>query len=144
VAATESGIAEATRSLTIRALVKGAENGLVPGGFAKVKLSFAPDSSALLIPTQAIIPQARGKKVYLYRGGKVDFVSVETGIRDSSNIQITTGLKQGVVHTSNTSESFKKFGFSKFNCSNHLRTTKPAPVATSLQQTRCLHSGLEK
>jgi membrane fusion protein, multidrug efflux system len=95
VAATESGIAENTRSLTIRARVKGDETGLVPGGFAKVKLSFAPDPNALMVPTQAIIPQARNKKVYVYRGGIADFVDVETGIRDSSNIQITSGLKQG-------------------------------------------------
>jgi membrane fusion protein (multidrug efflux system) len=95
IAATESGIAESTRSLTIRARVKGAEAGLVPGGFAKVKLSFAPDQNALMIPTQAIIPQARGKKVYLYNNGIARFVDVETGIRDSSNVQITSGLKRG-------------------------------------------------
>lgn len=95
VAATESGIAESTRSLTIRARVKGNEKGLVPGGFAKVKLSFAPDANALLVPTQAIIPQARGKKVYLYRGGIATFVDVETGVRDSSNIQVTSGLQKG-------------------------------------------------
>ena len=95
VAATESGIAEATRSLTIRAHVTGEENGLVPGGFAKVKLSFAPDPNALMIPTQAIIPQARGKKVYVYCDSTAHFVDVETGIRDSANVQITSGLKSG-------------------------------------------------
>lgn len=95
VMATESGIAEATRSLTIRAQVKGEEAGLVPGGFAKVHVAFDPDPNALMIPTQAIIPQARGKKVYVYRDGKVDFVDVETGIRDSSNVQITSGLTKG-------------------------------------------------
>lgn len=95
VAATESGIAESTRSLAIRALVKGDEKGLVPGGFAKVRLAFAPDSSALMIPTQAVIPQARGKKVYVYNNGTANFVDVETGMRDSSNVQVTTGLKRG-------------------------------------------------
>ena len=95
VAATESGIAENTRSLTIRARIKGDEAGLVPGGFAKVKLSFAPNPHALMVPSQAIVPQARGKKVYVYRGGIANFVDVETGIRDSSNVQITSGLKQG-------------------------------------------------
>jgi len=95
VAATESAITEATRSLTIRALVKGNETGLVPGGFAKVKLSFAPNETALMIPTQAIIPQARGKKVYLFRNGQAEFVDVVTGIRDSANVQITDGLVKG-------------------------------------------------
>ena len=95
VAATESGITETTRSLTIRARVKGTEAGLVPGGFARVKLAFAPDTSALMIPTQAIIPQARGKKAYVYRAGIADFVDVETGMRDSSYVQVVKGLKQG-------------------------------------------------
>lgn len=95
VMATESGIAEETRSLTVRALIKGDATGLIPGGFAKVKLSFEPNPEALLVPTQAVVPQARGKKVYLYRGGVAQFVDVETGVRDSSMIQIVTGLKQG-------------------------------------------------
>jgi membrane fusion protein, multidrug efflux system len=95
VLATESGITEDTRSLTIRAQVKGDETGLIPGAFAKVKLSFQPDPNAIMIPTQAIIPQARGKKVYVYNNGKADFVEVETGVRDSSNVQITSGLKKG-------------------------------------------------
>jgi len=95
VIATESAIAEVTRSLTIRALVKGDETGLVPGGFAKVKLSFAPNEAALMIPTQAIIPQARGKKVYVYKNGQAEFVEVVTGVRDSASVQITAGLAKG-------------------------------------------------
>ena len=95
VIATESGIAEDTRSLTIRGQVKGNEAGLLPGAFAKVKLAFTPDPNAIMIPTQAIIPQARGKKVYVYNNGKANFVDVETGVRDSSNVQITNGLSKG-------------------------------------------------
>ena len=95
VMATESGIAETTRSLTIRAQVKGDETGLIPGGFAKVRLAFEPNQNALMIPTQAVIPQSRGKKVYVFRGGTAEFVDVETGVRDSSNIQIISGLNKG-------------------------------------------------
>ena len=95
IAATESGIEQTTRTLTIRARVQGDQTGLVPGGFAKVKLNFEPDNNALLIPSQAIIPQARGKKVALYKGGTADFVDVETGVRDSSNVQILKGLSKG-------------------------------------------------
>jgi membrane fusion protein (multidrug efflux system) len=95
VKATESSITQQTRSLTIRALVKGDEGGLVPGNFAKVKLAFDPDPNALLIPTQAVVPQARGKKVYLFKGGKAAFVDVTTGIRDSVMVQITSGLQKG-------------------------------------------------
>ncbi|MDB5197053.1 MAG: transporter [Flaviaesturariibacter sp.] len=95
VTATESGIAEATRSLTLRAQVKGDQGGLTPGSFAKVKIDFAPNTAALMIPTQAVVPQARGKKVYLINKGKVAFVDIVTGVRDSSNVEVVSGLKQG-------------------------------------------------
>jgi membrane fusion protein (multidrug efflux system) len=95
IVATGSGIEQTTRTLNIRAQVIGAPQGLVPGNFAKVRLNFEPDPNALLIPSQAIIPQARGKKVVLYRSGKASFTDVTTGVRDSSMVQITQGLNQG-------------------------------------------------
>lgn len=95
VSATEAGIAQATRSLMVRATVRGDATGLVPGNFAKVRLSFAPDPNALMVPTQAIIPQARGKKVVVYRNGTATFTDVTTGVRDSSMVQIVSGLSQG-------------------------------------------------
>jgi membrane fusion protein, multidrug efflux system len=95
VVATESGIEQSTRSLTIRAQVKGEEAGLVPGSFAKVKLAFEPDPNALMVPSQAIVPQARGKKVFVVQNGKANFVDVETGVRDSSKVQIISGVKAG-------------------------------------------------
>jgi membrane fusion protein (multidrug efflux system) len=93
--ATESGIEQTTRSMMIRAQVTGDATGLVPGNFAKVKLNFEPDPNAILIPSQAIIPQARGKKVVVYNAGKANFVEVTTGVRDSSMVQITSGLNSG-------------------------------------------------
>ncbi|MEI2739595.1 MAG: efflux RND transporter periplasmic adaptor subunit [Chitinophagaceae bacterium] len=95
VIATESNITENTRSLTVRASVMGKDDGLLPGSFAKVQLSFDPDPNALLVPTQAVLPQARGKKVILYKGGTAIFADVTTGIRDSARVQIIDGLKAG-------------------------------------------------
>jgi membrane fusion protein, multidrug efflux system len=95
VIATESNITQDTRALQVRAAVQGTVEGLVPGNFATVRLNFEPDANAIVIPSQAIIPQARGKKVYVYNDGKAKFVDVTTGIRDSANVQITDGLKVG-------------------------------------------------
>ncbi|HYO20877.1 MAG TPA: efflux RND transporter periplasmic adaptor subunit, partial [Flavisolibacter sp.] len=95
IVASESNIAETTRTLQVRAAVQGDAAGLTPGGFAKVTLNFEPDPNAIVIPTQAVIPQARGKKVYLYQNGVAKFVDVETGVRDSATVQITKGLKVG-------------------------------------------------
>jgi membrane fusion protein (multidrug efflux system) len=93
--ATESGVSEENRSLIVRSMVTNNDGKLLPGQFVKVKTNFDPESDALMVPSQAIIPQARGKKVAVYRNGVANFEDVETGARDSSNVQVLTGLKVG-------------------------------------------------
>lgn len=95
VMATEAGIEANTRTLKIRAVVKGKHDQLVSGGFAKVSLELGRAEAPLVIPTQAIIPQARDKKVIVFRGGQPNFTTVTTGIRDSTFVQILDGLKEG-------------------------------------------------
>lgn len=95
VLATEEAVTEDSRSLRIRAVVLGKAPQLIPGAFAKVQLDFGKDDDALMIPTQAVIPQAREKKVIVYRGGTAVFETVTTGVRDSSKVQIIDGLKVG-------------------------------------------------
>ena len=80
--ATESGLEENTRSLNVRAVVINNDGKLLPGIFAKVKTDFNPDPNGLMIPSQAILPQARGKKVIVYHNGTAMFTDVTTGIRD--------------------------------------------------------------
>lgn len=93
--ATERSINEADRSLKVRTLVVKNDGKLLPGSFVKVNISFDPDPNAISVPGNAIIPQARGKAVAVFRNGKVNFDPVETGIRDSSMVQIVSGLKAG-------------------------------------------------
>jgi membrane fusion protein (multidrug efflux system) len=95
VSATESKVEENSRSLRVRAVVKGQDKFLVPGTFARVKFILDKNSQALMVPTQAIIPQARNKQLIIYRGGKADFETVTTGVRDSSNVQVLTGIQAG-------------------------------------------------
>jgi membrane fusion protein (multidrug efflux system) len=95
ISATESGITENTRNLMVRATIVGNDPSLVPGAFAKVILDFAPNNTALMVPSQAIIPQARGKKVVVYKNGIAKFTDVVTGVRDSANVQIVSGLNAG-------------------------------------------------
>lgn len=95
VVATEANVMEATRTLTVRAAISGKDAALLPGAFAKVFLSFDPDPNSLLVPTQAVLPQARGKKVILFKNGTAVFTDVVTGVRDSARVQITEGLKAG-------------------------------------------------
>lgn len=93
--ATESTIEANTRSLRVRGIVKGDDKSLVAGGFAKVSLQLGHANEPLVIPTHAVIPQARTKSVVIYRGGSPEFKEVSTGIRDSTYVQILDGLKLG-------------------------------------------------
>lgn len=95
VIATESGVDQATRTLRVRALVSEKHPELVPGVFARVTVQLGNNAEALMVPTQAVIPQARTKQVVLYKQDSVHFIDVETGARDSAFVQILTGLNPG-------------------------------------------------
>lgn len=95
VIATENSVDQATRTLKVRAVVNENHPELVPGIFAKVNLQMGRDTSALKVPTQAIIPTVRNKQVIVLRNDSVLFTVVETGIRDSAFVQILNGLHPG-------------------------------------------------
>jgi membrane fusion protein, multidrug efflux system len=95
VLATENTVDAETRTLRVKALVNGQHPDLVPGKFATVNLQLGQSDQALLVPSQAIIPQARNKQVIVYRNDSVQFRTVETGIRDASFVQILTGIEPG-------------------------------------------------
>src|SRR6478609_5090928 len=65
VLATEGNVEANTRTLRIKAIVKETHPELVPGIFAKINLQLGKDEKALLVPSQAIIPQARNKQIIL-------------------------------------------------------------------------------
>jgi len=95
VMASEVQMDENTRSLAIRALVKNLDPVLIPGVFAKVKIVLGRNEDAIMIPTIVVQPLGRQKLVYLYKGGKSVPANITTGVRDSSNVQVLTGLKIG-------------------------------------------------
>lgn len=95
VIATENSVEQTTRTLRIRALVDKVDQELVPGVFARVNLQLGQTSNALLVPTQALISTALNKQIAVLRKDSVVFNVVETGVRDSVRVQITSGLKAG-------------------------------------------------
>ena len=95
VIATENFIEQNNRSLKVRAVMAKADRALTAGQFAKVNIALDTDFSAYMIPSQAIIPKARNKEVIVLEDGKATFRTVTTGIRDSSSVEVKTGLKAG-------------------------------------------------
>lgn len=50
---------------------------------------------SIQIPTNSIIPEAKSKKVIVVKNGKAEKIDVETGIRQSSMVEITSGIEVG-------------------------------------------------
>ncbi|MCX6148395.1 MAG: efflux RND transporter periplasmic adaptor subunit [Candidatus Kapabacteria bacterium] len=93
--ANESSIESDTRNLKVRALISGNIADIIPGAFAKVKANLGTDNNVIMIPTSAIIPMARDKKVYISKGGNAQFVTVKTGVRQADKIEILSGVNVG-------------------------------------------------
>lgn len=83
-----------TRNLKVRAVI-GADGKTNPGAFVKVYVGAGASNKAILIPTNAIIPDDKNKQVVLVKNGKASFVSVQTGLRQSSNVAVTKGMQEG-------------------------------------------------
>lgn len=91
ITAIEPQINTETRNIKVRAkLNKGT---ISPGAFVKVVLN--KKISGIVVPTNAIIPEALSSQLVLVKNGKAVFQNVETGIRTSNVVEITEGLQVG-------------------------------------------------
>lgn len=95
VVAREPMVNAATRSLTLQATAPNPNARILPGTFASVKVNLVDYDEAIMVPTQSIIPEIDGQKVYKYEAGKVVSIAVETGIRRNATIQVTQGVMAG-------------------------------------------------
>lgn len=91
----EPSIQQDTRSLRLRARSANMGTKLLPGSFVNIELVFNEIEGALTVPSVAIIPELGGAKVFLYSSGIVVPRVIETGIRMSGNVQVTSGLAPG-------------------------------------------------
>lgn len=91
IAAIEPQINAATRNMKVRAFL---DNGMIlPGAFVKIML--LQNRKAVLVPTNAIIPDAFTNQVVMVKNNKALFKTVETGQRNASMVEITSGVELG-------------------------------------------------
>lgn len=95
VVAKEPNIDANTRTLKLKASAPNPQGRILPGAFTNISVNLSEYDKAIMIPTQAIIPELNGKKVYVYKSGKAEAVTVETGVRQDTYIQVTNGLHSG-------------------------------------------------
>ncbi len=84
-----------TRTIAVRALYANTNEELKPGRYASVRALLSQIDNTVSIPTEAIIPEMDGEKVFVYKNGKAEQVRVTTGLRTESRIQIVEGLQFG-------------------------------------------------
>ncbi len=85
----------AGRSALVRARVPNPDTMLRPGLFARLRIVYGTNPSALMIPEQAIWPDGDQKKVFRVDKGKVKLVPVTLGMRQPGMVQVMDGLKAG-------------------------------------------------
>jgi len=90
--AIEPKIDPATRTVLLRARCPNLRGTIMAGAFAEVELTLRVIPDALMAPTEALVPDLQGQKLFICRNGIADQRRVETGLRTDRSIQITSGL----------------------------------------------------
>lgn len=93
--AVESGVDEATRTVKVRAMCSNSQRLLFPGTFARISVVLEKIPDAIKIPSESVVGDIAGNKVFLVRNGKAISVSIFAGIRTEKDVQIIDGLQPG-------------------------------------------------
>lgn len=101
--AVESAVDRDQHVFTARGLYANTGLRLLPGQYASILLKKEEIPDAMVIPSEAIVPEMGMDKVYCYRSGKAIPVEIITGIRTAGEVQVLSGLQMGdTIITSGT------------------------------------------
>lgn len=84
-----------TRMIAVRALYPNRQNELNPGRFGRITAQLAEIKDAIAIPTEAVIAEMEGERVFVYKGGKAEQRKIKIGLRTASHVQVHSGLDFG-------------------------------------------------
>lgn len=92
----EPNIDAGTRTLKLRATSPNKERRFLPGMFVRIKYILGVEENALMVPSEAIIPELSGYKVFVVNAeGKVEERQVSIGTRTDRYVQLVNGVKEG-------------------------------------------------
>ncbi len=94
VASIDSRVDMNTRSVTVRALLTNEDGALKPGMFLNVTLA-NDEREALVIPEEALTPEAERQYVFVVADGKVSRREVRIGVRRPGSVEVLAGLTAG-------------------------------------------------
>ncbi|MFP4528051.1 MAG: efflux RND transporter periplasmic adaptor subunit [Candidatus Kapaibacterium sp.] len=93
--AIEPKIDPQTRMLAMRAIYDNRQGSILPGAYVDLELMLEELESALLVPSEAIVPGISGEYVFVYQNGMAVRRNVVPGIRTPKKVQIVEGLGEG-------------------------------------------------
>jgi len=98
-----------TRMRTRTAEVKlGAPVALIPGMFARLKLTLQTEADAVTVPTDAVLVLPGGEKVaYVFKEGKAQRRVVQTGLETGGLVQVVSGIQPGETVVTAGNEKLK-------------------------------------
>lgn len=94
VASIDSRVDQNTRSVIVRALLANEDGALKPGMFLNVALA-KDERETLVIPEEALTPDAEKQFVFVVADGKAQRREVRIGGRSPGSVEITAGLEAG-------------------------------------------------
>lgn len=93
--AVEPKVNPETRAMLLRAISPNPNGAMVAGAFARIEVVLSARGNAIVVPTEALIPEQNGQKVYVVRNHKAEPVPVEIGLRTDRSVEIRSGLHVG-------------------------------------------------
>ena len=94
VASIDSRVDMNTRAVTVRALLANEDGALRPGMFLNVSLA-NDERETLVIPEQALTPEAERQYVFVVADGKAQRREVRIGSRRPGSVEVVAGLNAG-------------------------------------------------
>ncbi|MCC8173314.1 MAG: efflux RND transporter periplasmic adaptor subunit [Odoribacter sp.] len=93
--AVDPSISVNTRAVVARAAYDNRSGELKPGMFAQGYLQINEGIQYIAIPTEAVVPEMEGKRLWVLKNGKATSVPVETESRNERFVEIISGIQPG-------------------------------------------------
>lgn len=93
--AMEPRVDEQTRTIILRARYNNASGELRPGMSTVVSIPVTQAHRTLMVPTESIVPSIDGTGIWMVRNGRPELVTVQTGLRSASSVEILEGMVAG-------------------------------------------------
>ena len=94
VSSIDSRVDVSTRAVIVRALLSNEDGALKPGMFLNVSLA-NDDREALVIPEEALTPEAERQYVFVVDGNKAQRREVQIGMRRPGFVEVVSGVNAG-------------------------------------------------